>query len=149
VFNNYWKSAKNSIAWNLIFINYDYLHETFEGNAEEPPWNSIIDTAKAVYETIQSNAHKLIKYLNFKKTNTPKPLAILKVEQPKKEVDFLEPELEEEGEGEHEIKEPEVKIELPKDIPNYDELEWKWNFKKYDSLIQKAPKKCQTVAFLL
>lgn len=148
VFNNYRNSAKNSIAWNLIFINYDYLHETFEGNAEEPPWNSIVDTAKAVYETIQSNAHKLIKYLNFKKTNTPKPLAILKVEPPKKEVEFLEPELEE-GEGEHEIKEPEVKIELPKDIPNYDEIERKWNFKKYDSLIQKAPKKCPTVAFLL
>ena len=61
----------------------------------------MIETAKTVHELVQSNAHKLIKYIHFKKTNTPKPLAILKVEQPKKEVDFVEPDMEGEMSPEH------------------------------------------------
>lgn len=41
-------------------------------------------------------------------------------------------------------------VEHPKlDIPNYDELERKWNFKKYDELIQKFPERGSTVASLL
>lgn len=52
---------------------------------------------------------------------------------------------------EHEA-EPEIKEEKepPKlDIPNYDELERKWNFKKYDELIDRIPQKCSTVSALL
>ena len=93
-----------------------------EATPEEPPKNSIIDTSKAIFELIQTNAHKLIKYQIFKKNNSPKPLAILKVEPPKKEVEFVEPEFE----GESPEQEPEMKEEKepPKlDIPNYDELE--------------------------
>ena len=93
--------------------------------------------------------------MNFKKTNTPKPLAILKVDPPKKEVDFIEPH-EVEGEMSPEqpvdlpLETPEEKVEPPKlDIPNYDELERKWNFKKYDELIQNIPDRSSTVASLL
>ena len=52
VFDNYRSSSKTSIARNVLFINYDYLHEIHDGKGEEPPRNSIVDTAKAIYETV-------------------------------------------------------------------------------------------------
>ncbi len=91
----------------------------------------------------------MIKYLNFKKSNSPRPLAILKIDPPKKEVEIAEPQDEGEDEPLEIIDESPVKDEPKLDIPNYDEIERKWNFSQYDSLVSTLPKKCSTVAALL
>jgi len=57
VHSNYKSCPKNSIARNVLFIQYEYLHEIRDPSPEDPTGkNSIIDTAKAVFETVQAHA---------------------------------------------------------------------------------------------